>query len=153
MAALFLSPENANVLVWKAPMDHSAEESFVKSFIRKDRRERLLLQLSSPKKRREGLDRFCHHAQDLIDPAKIVMHGEDLDRNPAFLSFVSAHGGQCLVLSPDYRPDGEYMPFADAVEAAVPCFDAVLILGEGFAVVFGEVMKGGRGKFLLAEKT
>ena len=36
-----------------------------------------------------------------------------------------------------------------AVEAVCP--DAVLILGSTFAVVFGEPMKGGRGKYLLSD--
>lgn len=31
-------------------------------------------------------------------------------------------------------------------------FDAVIILGDDFAIVFGEVEKGGRDRFLLTEK-
>ena len=30
--------------------------------------------------------------------------------------------------------------------------DAVLILGDGFALVFEEAVKGGRGKYLLSER-
>ncbi len=40
---------------------------------------------------------------------------------------------------------------SDAVKEAVMSLDAVLIMGSTFAIVFGEPMKGGRGKFLLSE--
>lgn len=130
-------------------MDRSAEVSFVKMFVLKSRRERLLYELGTPSKRHDALDRFCHQAPQLLDPSRILMQGEDLDRSSGFLSFVRAHGGLCTVLSPDCFPDGEQMELKEAVTWAVSWPDAVLILGNGFAVVFGEVMKGGRGKYLL----
>ena len=65
-------------------MDYKAERFFVSSFIRKDRRERLLLQLTSPSRRYEGVSRFCHQAADLIDPSKILLKGKDLERQKAF---------------------------------------------------------------------
>ena len=127
------------------------EERFVDLFIRKARRERLLHELSTPAKRRDGLGRFCHNAGELLDPAGILLEGEDLERTPAFASFAGSHEGPCLVLSPDLMPYGKTMPLNEAVALAVSCFDAVLILGDSFAVVFGEVSRGGRGKYLLAE--
>jgi len=128
------------------------EERFVNLFIRKSRRERLLHELSTPAKRSDGLSRFCHNAGELLDPAGILLEGEDLERSPAFASFARAHGGPCLFLSPDLSPYGTPMTLQEAVSQAVSCFDAVLILGNSFALVFGEVSKGGRGKYLLAEK-
>ena len=38
-----------------------------------------------------------------------------------------------------------------ALNQAILCFDAVLIIGTTFSIVFGEVDKGGRGKYLLSE--
>ena len=128
------------------------EERFVNLFIRKTRRERLLHELSTPAKRHDGLSRFCHNAGELLDPGRILLEGEDLERTPAFASFSKAHDGMCLVLSPDVMPYGKTMPLQEAVTQAVLCFDAVLIIGDTFAVVFGEVTKGGRDKYLLAEK-
>ena len=132
-------------------MDDSYEQHFVRSFIRKERRERLLFELTTPKKRYDGVSRFCHQAGEFLDPAKIVMSGEDLDREAAFAEFVQAHDELCLVLSPDFFMDEQFLPLKDAVRQAVMCFDAVLIIGKSFAVVFGEVMKGGRGKYLLSD--
>lgn len=132
-------------------MDDSKERHFVQAFIRKSRRERLLYEFTTPKKRYEGISRFCHQAGALLDPSKIRMEGEDLDRRPEFEGFVQQHDEICYVLSPDFCMDGQLLPLKEAVSRAVVCPDAVLILGSRFAVVFGESMKGGRGKILLSE--
>ena len=65
-------------------MEYLNERYFVQTFIRKDRRERLLYELTTPGKRYDGISRFCHQAKGLLDPAKIIMEGEDLDRHPEF---------------------------------------------------------------------
>lgn len=64
--------------------DYTAERRFVQSFIRKNRRERVLFELTTPEKRYDGVSRFCHQAEELLDPTKIAMQGEDLDRRPEF---------------------------------------------------------------------
>lgn len=132
-------------------MDYSIEQHFVQTFIRKNRRERLLFELTDPDRRYDGISRFCHRAGTLLEPSRIVMQGEDLDRRPEFERFVRRNGGICLVLSPDCFLGEQMLPLDEAVSRAVQCPDAVLILGKDFAVVFGEPMKGGRGKYLLAE--
>ena len=134
-------------------MDHSAEERFVRSFIRKKRRERLLYELTTPEKRYDGVSRFCHHAGELSEPAKIAISGGNMDWSSDFWHFVNTHDESCYVLSPDPYLDEQFLPLADAVTRAAVCFDAVLILGSGFAVVFGEAGKGGREKYLLCEPT
>ena len=134
-------------------MDYSNEQHFVQSFIRKNRRERLLRELSTLEKRYDGVSRFCHQAKELLEPSKIIMEGEDLDRRPEFACFVRQHDEICFVLSPDFYTDEQFLPLRDAVHKAIICLDAVIIMGSTFAVVFGEPMKGGRGKYLLSEKT
>ena len=133
-------------------MDYSFEQHFVQAFIRKNRRERLLHELTTPEKRYDGISRFCHQAEDLLDPSGIIMEGEDLDRRPEFERFVQQHDEMCCVLSPAFSAEGQLLPLREAVREAVYSPDAVLILGSTFAVVFGEPMKGGRGKYLLSEK-
>ena len=132
-------------------MDYSNEQHFVQSFIRKDRRERLLYELTTPEKRYDGVSRFSHQAKELLEPSKIIMEGEDLDRRPEFDRFVQLHNKICFVLSPDFYTDEQFLPLRDAVHKAAISLDAVLIMGSTFAVVFGEPMKGGREKFLLSE--
>ena len=133
-------------------MDYSIEQHFVQAFIRKNRRERLLHELTTPGKRYGGIDRFCHQARALLEPARIIMEGEDLERRPEFERFVSQHDEICYVLSNDFYIGERFLPVKDAVKEAIMCPDAVLILGSSFAMVFGEPEKGGRGKFLLSEK-
>ena len=133
-------------------MDYTFEEHFVNTFINKSRRERLLHELRKPDKRYEGISRFCHQAKQLLDPSKIVMEGEDLDRSPGFERFVKTHDEICSVLTPGSCMEERSLPLKDAVREAVLSPDAVVIIGSTFAVVFGEPMKGGRGKFLLSEK-
>ena len=132
-------------------MDFSNERRFVQKFIRKSRRERLLYELTTPGKRYDGISRFCHQAKDLLEPSRIVMEGEDINRRPEFDRFVRQHDEICFMLSPDPLLNEQFLPLKDAVEQAILCPDAVLIIGSSFAVVFGEPMKGGRGKFLLSE--
>ncbi|HAE15409.1 MAG TPA: hypothetical protein DCG51_02560 [Erysipelotrichaceae bacterium] len=132
-------------------MTYQAEQYFVLTFIRKSRRERLLFELTSPKKRYDGISRFCHQAEDVLDHSKIIMTGEDMDRLPEFQKFVRMHDEPCFILSPDGFIDGQHVPLKDAVEMAVMCPDAAVMIGSSYAIVFGESSKGGRGKYLLSE--
>ena len=133
-------------------MDYSAEEHFVNTFIKKNRRERLLLELKDEKKRYRGISRFCHTSEDLLDPGKIIMSGKDMENLPGFADFIRQHDETCLVLSPFAFIDGEELPLKEAAEQAVMCPDAVLILGSSFALVYGEPEKGGRDRYLLSEE-
>ncbi|MBR2743368.1 MAG: hypothetical protein IKD89_07240 [Clostridia bacterium] len=132
-------------------MDYTSEERFVRSFIKKERRERLLYEFTTPEKRYDAVDRFCHSAGKLIDPRKIAVKGDGMDRSAAFREFVANHDELCLVLSPDFYMDEQFLPLETAVRMAAMSTDSVLILGSGFAVVFGEAEKGGREKYLLCE--
>lgn len=132
-------------------MDYSAEKYFVNTFIRKARRDRILYELTTPAKRYEGIGRFCHETEELLNPQRILMQGEDLDRKKEFQEFVRQHEELCLILSPEFGIDEQFVSLGEAVKLAVMSLDAVLILGSSFAIVFGEPGKHGRGKYLLAE--
>ena len=132
-------------------MEYSAEERFARSFIRKRFRERLLYELTTPKMRYKGLDRFCHQSGELLDPDKIIMEDSNLENSARFRDFMKEHAGQCVMLSPDQALDGRTLPLREAVAYAARGLDAVIILGDDYAVVFAEAVKGGRGKYLLCE--
>ena len=124
---------------------------FVRAFIRKERQERLLFELTTPRRRYAGLSRFCHQSGELLDLRKIVMSGEDLDHRAEFRRFVAGHDWLCLMLSPELYPEQALLHLAEAVEQAALSTDAALILGDGFAIVFGEAELSGREKYLLQE--
>ena len=132
-------------------MENTAEQYFIQTYIKKNRRDRLLFELSAEKRRYDGLSRFCHQAGELLDPAKIIAAGDDLERRPEFLRFVKHHDDTCYVISPDYEMDGRTLQTKDAVSLAAAFYDAVVIIGSTFAIIFGEPMKGGRDKYLLSE--
>ena len=132
-------------------MEFETERKFVNSFIKKNRRDRLLYELTDPKKRYNGLDRFCHHTADLIDFSKVVMQGSNLEAQPGFIMFLKTHDQTVTLLSPDGFLDNQKMSFRDAVAKSLMCNDAVIIVGSDFAVVLTEPMKGGREKYLLCE--
>ena len=132
-------------------MENTAEQYFVQTYIKKNRRDRLLFELSAEKRRYDGLSRFCHQAGELLDPAKIIAAGDDLERRTEFLRFVKQHDEACYVISPDYEMDGRTLQTKDAVSLAAAFYDAVIIIGSTFAIIFGEPMKGGRDKYLLSE--
>ena len=69
---------------------------------------------------------------------------------PEFQKFVRQHNEECILLSPDSFLDSQKMNLQEAVEQAIHSFDAVIILGSDFAMVYGEVVKGGREKYLLS---
>lgn len=129
--------------------DFSAETVFVKTYIRKNRQERILYELTTPGKRCDGLSRFCHQAGELINPARIGMEGEDLDHRAEFTAFVRKNNEICRMLSPDPSLDQKRLLLEEAVSEAAMGTDAALIIGNGFALVFTEAEKGGRNKYLL----
>ena len=133
-------------------MEQSLEEYFVKSFIKKDRQERLLHELKRPDKRYRGLSRFCHQADDFIEPDKILIQGKKLETDERFVKFIEEHDEFCKILSPDPYLDGRSLKLNEALYMALASADAVIIILKGFAVIFTEAEKGGRDKYLLREK-
>ena len=125
------------------------EVQFVKCYIRENRQDRLLHELSHPQKRYRGLSRFCHQARDLLDERKIVAEGKDLERQRGFQKFMECINGSVLILSPDEEMDLQEMDLHEALDAALKSTEAMILLGRSCAMVFSEAEKGGRDKFLL----
>ena len=48
-------------------MEYERERYFVQNFIKKERRERLMLELTDPARQLAGIDRFSHHAEELLE--------------------------------------------------------------------------------------
>ena len=130
-----------------------AETLFTERYIRKERRKRLLFELTNEKKRYEGLDRFSHESESLLDPRKIIMKDPGLSYQPEFKAFVSDHDEPVKILSTDGALDGRNVLFSEATELAALSFEPVILLGNGFAYVKAEPEKGGTPQYLLSEKT
>ena len=130
-------------------MDERKEKHFIEHFITKSRQDRLLYELFSPKKRNEGIERFCHQADNFLEPGKIRIKDSNLEHLPAFLKFVQEHDESVYVLSPDPVLNEQVISLTIAVDEAAANSDAVILLGDTFAIVFAEAEKSGRDKYLL----
>ena len=130
-----------------------AETLFTERYIRKERRKRLLFELTNEKKRYEGLDRCSHESESLLDPRKIIMKDPGLSYRPEFKAFVSDHDEPVKILSTDGALDGRNVLFSEATELAALSFEPVILLGNGFAYVKAEPEKGGTPQYLLSEIT
>ena len=133
-------------------MEYTEERRFVQSFIRRDRRERLLYELTTPAKRHAGISRFCHRAGEFLEMSRVIMADKNLERLPEFEQFVRQHDELCYVLAPDPCLTEQMKPLREAVEMAAMSQDAAIIIGGSFAVVFTEVCKGRRDRYLLSEE-
>ena len=78
-----------------------SESAFVEKFASPARKERLLHELTDPRKRYRGLDRFCHQTGELIARDNILLQGKDLAQQSAFRRFVERHDAECAIFSPD----------------------------------------------------
>ena len=133
-------------------MNKQKETYFLQNFIRKSRRERLEYELNTPKKRMEGIERFCHQAPDFLAPEKIRIKDSNLENLPAFLKFVREHEESVYLLSPDPLLNEQILTLNEAVDLAAANSDAVIMIGDTFAIVFAEAEKGGRDNYLLYQK-
>ncbi len=133
-------------------MQYEAEKKFAEQYIRKDRRDRMIFELTNEKKRYDGLDRFSHESEKLLDFRKIVMKDLALSHHDEFREFVSNHAEPVTILSTDGFLDGRNCLFSEAVDLSSFSFEPVIILGEGFAYVKAEPEKGGTMQYLLSEK-
>ena len=97
-------------------MTHEAE--IVKAFIVKDRRERYLSLLSSPKGRKKFIERLPHGISDELDPR----YAQRIDGSASQIEHLLRRKGApeiCYVISEDGGLDGREMPLLEALEETV----------------------------------
>ncbi|WP_194758345.1 hypothetical protein [Priestia megaterium] len=102
-------------------MNRTQEQLIVKAFFEKRIQERVLHELSSPKKRLDALNRLCHsysttlRKKYLIELSKANFNKEDLE------NLLRKYGPikQCYVISWNKDIDGKEMPLSTALEHTV----------------------------------
>ena len=87
-------------------MNSQKEQVFVEKYINKRYKERLQFELSSKKKRRDGLDRFSHDTESAIDSKKLTLKTNKLNK-PFFIKLFR-NANNVYVLSDKYL-DGKEM--------------------------------------------
>ena len=110
----------------------SAEELyFIDTYIFPNRRERLKYELTSAKKRYDGIDRFCHSAREMLKPAfltAVIVTAEKFlidAKNPNSLRKIDSN--PVFVISVYKDLDRQVMPFCDAVDKMLGLGSYILI--------------------------
>ena len=95
------------------------EDAFVKCFIEKDRRDRLLFELRE--RRADFLDRFCHDARSYLDPRFVVPLKPPNSDPKQILQLLTGRGAGkvCYAISASAELDGRFLRLVDALEVAV----------------------------------
>lgn len=129
-------------------IDAKIEEMFIKQFVKKRFRQRLLFELHG-KKRRDGMSRFCHNAVNLLLENTIVVDGrickEDIKRHlPKKLT-----GKQCYIMAYNESLDGILCQFEAALDLVLGNGMAAIIIFDGFAVIETEQCSGCPDRFVL----
>ena len=95
------------------------ESAFVKAFIVKDKQERYLQLLGSPKRRRDILDRFNHHLDFDSKYAKRIPEEFHTIDKVAHLLRVRGAGRTCHVIADTLDADGQELPLREALAVVI----------------------------------
>ena len=126
-----------------------AEKSFVKRFIKKEKQDRLLFELSG-KKRQHGIERFCHNAEDMIDTERIVYSGNNLLPDE-ILKITRQYKVPelCYIIAYQKELDKKYVSFEDALGLVLGNGMAAIIICNDFAVIETEQYSGTPFRYIL----
>ncbi|WP_167957545.1 hypothetical protein [Anaerosporobacter faecicola] len=112
------------------------EEEFVEKFLTKNKRERLLFELSSTKKREHAIGHFCHNTLDYIDENKIVYMGNTLS-NSELIKKLRSYSMKSLVyiISWNENLDGSLMEVDKAInEIEEEGMASIIMLGNAILI-------------------
>ena len=126
-----------------------AEKSFVKKFIKKEKQDRLLFELSG-KKRQHGIERFCHNAEDMIDTERIAYSGNNLLPDE-ILKITEQYKvpESCYIIAYQKELDKKYVSFEDALGLVLGNGMAAIIICNDFAVIETEQYSGTPFRYIL----
>ncbi|MDE6566584.1 MAG: hypothetical protein K2K70_02485 [Lachnospiraceae bacterium] len=133
-------------------MDSDLEKDFLYRFIIKEKRKRLLYELSG-KKRIDGISRFCHCAADLICKDTIIRSGNDLFL-PEILRISEKYvsGKQAYIIAYNEELDRMTCDIQTALDLVLGNGMAAVILLDTVAIIETEQCIGTPYRYLLYRK-
>jgi hypothetical protein len=123
---------------------------FVKNFIRKDKRERCLLQLTDARKRQKFTDALNHNWETIFD-MRFLSELEKNDGYSQVRQYLNLKDEElCYLISDHKEYDDKFLPFKEAFkQLEAECFASVLINVAGNKLFYkSESMKGGTPMFI-----
>lgn len=130
-------------------MDIDVENKFIDNFVRRPFKKRLMFELSG-KKRDEGIRRFCHNANVILDLRYVYKVSKDIyhaELNNLLTELDYKFNNDCYYFD-SYC--GEYLKTEEAIERNMSNMSASIILfGDKIAFVKSETDYGAPTKYLL----
>lgn len=130
-------------------MNNDIEKRFIETFIVKNKKDRLLFELST-NKRRSGIARFSHDAQDLIKPERILYRGTDLfsDR---IISIAEKQGvqGMCCIIAYNQDIDTKTCGLNEALDVVLGNGMPAIIICDKMVIIETEQCFGTPMRYIL----
>ncbi len=128
-------------------MNRLIEEDFVNNYIIKSKRERLLFELCG-KKRKDGIGRFSHYAEDILNSAKIQLKGQYIEKDLRDI-VAKTNSHKCYVISYIDELDGREFNKNEILDIMLGCGMPSIAIFNDFAIIETEQEQGPAVKYLL----
>lgn len=128
-------------------MNKVIEENFVNSYVIKNKRERLLFELWG-KKRRDGIGRFSHRADNHIDDSKIRLKGQYISNDLKEI-VATTNTSKCYVISWYEEFDGKEFNKDDVLDLLLGCGMPSIAIFDDFVIIETEQEQGPAIKYFL----
>lgn len=128
------------------------EKNFVNTYIIKNRRERIIFELSNPKKREDALSRFCHEALTYLMESMIIYQGNKVS-HAELLSMIREHTKekQCYVIAYNEYLDQKFMENQNAINEVIGNGMAAIMIWDNIVIVETEQEQGPAMKYVLSK--
>lgn len=130
-------------------MNEEIEKRFVYTFLENRIRDRIIFELTSNKRRRTAILRFCHTTEDIVKPSCIYLTTTD---KSLFMSefYNLSNVKKCHVISLNNEIDGKEVSIEKAVSSCVGFgMPSIIIVSESLALIETEQSVGAARKYIL----
>ena len=129
-------------------MNSIIDYTIIADFLSFPLRERIIYELSSPKKRMKALNRFSHNVDSIINSDYIYHKGKLI--NDTIKLEIKKSLSDCIVLSFEH-PEGEKMLFEEAFDCLTRKYIFAVIITESWLIIKPEY-EGGEELFYILKK-
>ena len=134
-------------------MNNKFELEFINNYITKNKRERILYELASKKKRKNAIGRFCHNTSEYIDETKIVYKGNTIsvyELENLIKKYTNDKEG--YLISWDSDIDGSILSIENALNEVIGKGMASIVVFSNVILIETEQEQGAAIKYVLALK-
>ncbi|SDL43278.1 hypothetical protein SAMN05421823_10611 [Catalinimonas alkaloidigena] len=126
-------------------------QTFVRRFVRKERRERSLFELMHPKKRSEFINRLNHGWEDVLEMKYLTQLSPEIESPEAVLSALRVKPeNRCYVISSYRDYDDQFLPWEAALQRTYARGLATLLIDPSVDLLFldTEQVQGAPPRFI-----